>query len=664
MKSLRILLTVVATALVALACNNLDLEPKGILDEGTLLNSENGVQKYLANLYNELPIEDFNYKAIATDGSEKGYGTANSYGHHIGNIWEAQKGSPAVAAMEATGRGAADGNPDAWGYWPYDRIRDINIFINSFPDYADNFSGNRYNEILGEAHFIRAYYYFGLVKRYGGVPIITDVLDPTDDIETLQLPRNTEYECWNFIHDDLEFAMENMSFDKSSLGRANRYAAAALMAKTMLYAGSVAKYNFYTGVVGEATLEGLMGMDPSMAAEFFKYAYDACKVIVEAGYTLHTGADKVKAYKEVFLEETAEDIFVKYYGPKSTTGYFSALYHCWDTEVLPLGTNLAQAVGCNLHPTAELVSLFDMPAITDENGYPVRFNRIEDLWDNDEMEARCKADFFFSGMVEPVSGHVFDTQGGIFKSCPGTALDCVPDWNLDSPYTIAYRVRGAQPNTHMDIPPYGDVKINGENGPATTVGDESYTQTGMYVQKYVNYKADPTTRILFGSIQPFKVFRYGEILCNLAEAAYELGLEKEDENLLDEAFGYIAQLRDRAGARPRARVHNPEDVGEALYGYPLDENLLFIRQERARELCFENQANWDQRRWRISHRIYNNTYPHGIVGYKVLDEDKYIFLKDGIRFVRTLTYNQRAYYEQIPGAEITRNPNMVRNDGY
>ncbi|MCQ2188010.1 MAG: RagB/SusD family nutrient uptake outer membrane protein, partial [Bacteroidales bacterium] len=58
------------------ACNNLDLEPKGILDEGTLFNSEFGVKKYLAGLYNDLPIEDFLYKA-SNDGPI-GYGTSNS----------------------------------------------------------------------------------------------------------------------------------------------------------------------------------------------------------------------------------------------------------------------------------------------------------------------------------------------------------------------------------------------------------------------------------------------------------------------------------------------------------------------------------------------------------------------------------------------------------
>ena len=308
MKAYKFILFVATAAIAAISCNNLDLEPKGIIDEGTLFKSDYGIKKYFAGIYNELPIEDFNYKAA---GGGKGYSVSNSNGSHVGNVWEAQKGSGSVLCAEGTGRGNDD-MAGAWGYWPYSDIRSINNFIYNFPDYKSNFTDQEYNEHMGEAYFLRAFFYFAMVKRYGGVPLVTEVLDPTADLESLRLPRSTEYDCWKLIHDDLEFAMENMTDDKSVSGRANRYAAAALMAKSMLYAGCVAKYNQYTGVTGPATEAGLMGMDPSVAAEFFKYAYDACKFIKDGGYSLHTGSDKVAAYKQTFVELCSdEDIFVK-----------------------------------------------------------------------------------------------------------------------------------------------------------------------------------------------------------------------------------------------------------------------------------------------------------------------------------------------------------------
>jgi hypothetical protein len=89
-----------------------------------------------------------------------------------------------------------------WGYWPYDQIRIVNVFINNFPNYKDKYDAATYNALMGEARFLRAFFYQGMAKRYGGVPIITEVQDPvTTPLEELQVPRNTEYDTWKFIYD-------------------------------------------------------------------------------------------------------------------------------------------------------------------------------------------------------------------------------------------------------------------------------------------------------------------------------------------------------------------------------------------------------------------------------------------------------------------------------
>jgi len=661
MKAYKLILLAAVLSFTATACANLDLEPKGILDEATLFNSEFGVKKYFAGLYNYMPIEDFLYKASNEGGV--GYGHGNSNGS-TGNWWEALKSYGSTSCAETAGRhGDLSG---AWGFWPYDKIRDVNTFISNFPNYRENFTEARYEELLAEAYFIRAYYYFGLVKRYGGVPIVTEVLDPTAPTEELQIPRNTEYECWNFIKSDLEYAMAKGSKDKSNCQRGNAYAAAALMSKTMLYAASVAKYNGYTGITGEATDLGLMGMDPSYAKDFYQAAYDACKFISEAGYKLHTGADKEKAYTEVFIEDLSgeEDIFVKHYGlVDAVSPWNTQLYHSYDDMVLPKGTNMAQSVGAAIQPTWELIGLYELPALVDENNCPVRFDNITDIWNNGEMEARCRANFFFPGMTEPLSGTVLDIQSGLYTQYPGTVEDGCPQTNVETDYTTAYRVRESGLNKSRKI---GDVdyKVNGAFGYATGVGDEGYSYMGALVRKYVDYNADPSTRSLNHSWHPYKVFRYGEILMNWAEAAYELGLETGSDALKQEAYRHVNEIRERAGAHTHEFLADPQDVGTDLYGFPVDENLLYIRQERQRELCIENQTDWDQRRWRVAHMMYENFMVHTISSYYVVAENKYIFLNEANPFGRELTYDKRYYYEQIPGGEINKNPKLIRNDGY
>lgn len=652
MKIIKYLFCTVIIGLTVASCNDLELEPKGIIDENTLLRSDNGVMKYLAGIYNDLPIEDFNYKAT---------GDGRGYTHHDGQFWEAQKGSPATAACEGTGRGETNG--DGFGYWPYGRIRDINLFIEALPRYKGNYTEDEYNALLGEGRFLRAFYYFGLVKRYGGVPIVDKVQDPTANIDSLRLPRSTEYDCWKFIHNDLKFAMENASTKRANTSRANRYVAAALMSRAMLYAACNAKYGSYSGITGPATDRGLMGMAPDHAEEFFQYAYDACKFLHDAGFKLHTGADKVAAYVEVFLGDNNqdEDIFVKKYGPNATTPFNMNLYHSWDSMVLPLGTGLSSSVGCALQPVWECMGLFQMPAIVDGDGNPVRFNSLSDIWNNNEMEARCKADFFFPGMTDPVSGTVFDIQAGVYKSYPGSAADGTPEAS-ESDFTNKYRVRARGASVTQTINEK-QVKVNGKFGLDEGAGDEGKIYTGAVIRKYIGNTADRGAE-LYKSSQPWKVFRYGEILCNWAEAAYELGLIRNDESLKKEAVDHVNELRNRAGARPYSYQQSPIDIGFEKYGFSVDENLQFIRDERERELCFENQLYWDQRRWRISDVIFQNYWPHSLLGYYVADENKYIFLKEVTFFGRRLTFEKRWYYEQIPGGEINKNPLLVRNDGY
>ena len=612
-------------------------------------------------MYQDLPIEDFNY---SQNGDDKGYATVNASGWHSGNRWQAQKGSPASCAAEAAGRGTSYG--DGWGYWNYDRIRDINNMLEKLPDYRSNYKENDYNAYLGEARFLRAFYYFGIVKRYGGVPIVDKVLDPKAPLEELQQPRNTEYECWKFIYEDLKFAMENATASKDEVGRANRYAAAALMSRAMLYAGSIAKYNQYTAVTGPAVSAGLMGMPADKAQEFFQYAYDACKYLKDAGFKLHTGADKEKAYTEVFLNpNTEEDIMVKQYGPNTSTPTNTSLFHCWDCMVLPKGEGLSGDVGVALQPAWEIMGLYEMPAIIDEEtGEPVRFNDYRELWNNGEMEARCRANFYFSGMKESMSGTELDFQGGVYKSYPGLAADgTAATQGSVNDYTNQYRVRASQPGEYKDINGT-KIKVSGIHGLAEGTGDEGYSRMGACIRKYVQAEGT-NARVFFTNYQPWKVFRYGEILLNWAEAAYELGLITGNEDLKKEAFEHINEIRDRAGAHQHEMVTNPIDVGSETYGFAIDENLQYIRDERARELCFENHRLFDIRRWRVADIMFQNgVYTHTLLPYLVLDENKWIFLNEVEREGRRVTFDKRHYYEQIPGGEINKNPLLIRNDGY
>ncbi len=100
----------------------------------------------------------------------------------------------------------------------------------------ETLSLERKNCLLGEAYFLRAFYYFQLVRVFGGVPLINEVLDSS---ERWKQPRATVEEVYTSITDDLKQA-EKLLYAKSAyaeddLGRATRGAARAMLCKAYLY---------------------------------------------------------------------------------------------------------------------------------------------------------------------------------------------------------------------------------------------------------------------------------------------------------------------------------------------------------------------------------------------------------------------------------------------
>ena len=126
-------------------------------------------------------------------------------------------------------------NADATALWKnnYQGIAMANTVIQFVPDVEMNDETLR-QRLIGEAKFLRAFYYFELVRVYGGVPLITDVVIDTETM--IGITKNTVEEVYNHIKQDLteaivvlpnEYAIEDM-------GRATKWAATGILAKVHL----------------------------------------------------------------------------------------------------------------------------------------------------------------------------------------------------------------------------------------------------------------------------------------------------------------------------------------------------------------------------------------------------------------------------------------------
>ena len=103
----------------------------------------------------------------------------------------------------------------------------------------EDFTPKMKNRLLGEAHFLRAYYYFRLVRVFAGVPMPLKVLWSSDD---WGMPRSSVDEVYNQILADLALANQYLwlksDYDVADLGRATKGAAQAMLMKVNLYMAS------------------------------------------------------------------------------------------------------------------------------------------------------------------------------------------------------------------------------------------------------------------------------------------------------------------------------------------------------------------------------------------------------------------------------------------
>lgn len=196
--------------------------------------------------------------------------------------------------------------------------------------------------IEGEMRFLRAYFYFELIKRFGGVPIMTKSYDVNSDIN---FPRASYDDCVKLIVDDLDKANtllgNDADYGPSNYGRATKGAALALKSRTLLYAAS--------------TLN-----NPSNDKQKWNAAADAAKSVMDLGlYSLQA------TYEDILnVPSSTEYIMIKIRGPRAIDGIFA------DYAMSP-GSGGAQG---QMDPTQNHVDMYQMAAngkdITDQtSGY-------------------------------------------------------------------------------------------------------------------------------------------------------------------------------------------------------------------------------------------------------------------------------------------------------
>ena len=297
----------VGSAFTLCSCNDfLDCEEDSFIDKTATFDSYNRTKQYLTYAYSLLPegLNRFSGDALlgaATDDACFAIESSNIQQFNNGswnalsnpdNVWD--RYFAGIAKCCTLLENSNHINLDISRLDPAKRV-----------EYENNLKDIRMWR--AEAHFLRAYFNFELLKRYGPIPIIKSTLDINKDYS--DTPRPTMKEVVEFIANDCDMAADSLELTpwrnmNDAFGRATKGAALALKSRLLLYAASPLYVNF--GDIDEAN-------KPSDAT-LWKAAADAAKAVIDLNqYEL------ASAYDDLFKNDfqNKEYIFVRRYPSNS-----------------------------------------------------------------------------------------------------------------------------------------------------------------------------------------------------------------------------------------------------------------------------------------------------------------------------------------------------------
>lgn len=644
-------------------CNAfLELEPLDKVSPDQLLETEGGVKALLANIYTMIPIEDFNYRPNAGF-NQRGYDGVN------------ETTNLAFLTDEATRSDGGVGiGYEGFNYWPYGDIRQVNIFMQNVEKAkeAGTISVADADRMTGEAHFARAYMYYGLVKRYGGVPLIDKVQD--DDYAdggpgAVAVPRSTELDTWKFVLNECTLAAATLpdATSGSDLYRVTKWAAYALKSRVALHAASVAKYWNLAPLAGEAVTQKLVGgMTSADADAFYKECIEASKFLIEnSGKSLYKPApatvkEAASNFQALFLNDQNEEvIFSKAYlnGTTNTNqGHSYAQFN-----ILPQVNPGALKYG-RFNPMLEIVDLFEdytddgtgksakIVTRTDgnEDAYIPNFHNMNNA---SVVNTLMSVPFVkYNDLYEPFANKDARLLASVVvpgSSYAGTEIIIQGGFIKDNNSYVAYSNESTQKNgtTYYALGAEGETMFSGFNN-VNSGEDANWTATGFGVRKYMP-EGESMSPDRLSSTTSYIDMRLAEVYLNYAEAVVENGSGFGDKEL---AENYLNALRRRAGHTDRISL-----------------TLESVLKERRVEMAFEGKRFWDMNRRREFHTEFsNNRIRKALV--PMLDlrgaEPKYVFARvnyfgDETRGGRT--FQNINYYRGIPN--IATN-GLVQNPGH
>jgi hypothetical protein len=472
-----------------------------------------------------------------------------------------------------------------------------------------NITEEELNGLLGQAHFLRGWWYFQVIIRWGGMPAFDKVYSPNDNMD---LPRLTYHESTEWLISDMDKAIELLPhrWADEEFGRATKGSAYGLRAMAALYAASPLMGNGLNVIQNN-------GYDLEWAKRAAQYAHDAIEYIEDGvgghNYRLMEGNE----YESIFYHEdyfaSDESLWFRLDGGTRNRRDINASY----TPRRHFNAGGQGNTAMNFSsPTQNIVDKFEM-----QNGYPID---------------------------HPASG--YDPQD--------------PYTNRDPRFTNNIIVPGEEWGVNNgNNPLYMELYVGGTelNQLANSPASSSRMPSGYVNKKFIWPEGNGYSR-QFNKYSFNTVYiRVSQLYLDFAEAMNEAyGPNANPEGYRYTAVDAINKIRNRVGM--------PEVLSEFTGSKEAFRER--IRNERAVELMFENHRWFDLRRWMIAEDVFSEPI-RGIRAYppaghrNVSDKSSLDFTYEVVDLVsEQRVFTSRHYWYPIAQDHVDNLYNLQQNPGW
>lgn len=571
----------------------------------------------------------------------------------------------------------------------YMSIRDASTMIHNI-DINQELSKEEIADYKAQARFLRAYYYWLLLRRYGPIPLLPDEgMDYTASYDELALPRSSYKECAEFISAELALAARDLPLERSNreINKATRGSALAARAKVLLYAAS--PLNNGNKDMAELTDdEGRCLIPQEYDEEMWAKAAAAAKDVMELNrYHLYVAPFRTEdvnhgypativpprntefsdknwpdGWKDIDPFESYRSLFNGDVRPSDnpelifTRGVNQAQENCvemarhqfpsslngWNTH----GISLKQCDAYSMSDGSDLPGMNNyMPA-----GYPNRDPRERPrgyVTREDVEQGRYKP------LSEGVCLEYANREPRFYASVAynGSVWDMTSLNNESMRYRQVFYYRGKQDGMRPSAP-------------------EFWLRTGIGVKKYCNPQdafvkdGDPSGwegHRVIDKADP--AIRYAEVLLIYAEALNELDGTYSIPSYDGATTYQIARSTDemKKAIRPIRIRGGVPDYEESIYS-DKDQFRRKLKRERQIELFAEGHRYFDLRRWKDA--PLEEATP--IYGCNMNMTEKYrdLFYEPYVVPSLPTVFSKKMYYWPIPHQELKRNRRLTQNPGW